>query len=84
MLGERKIPLKAPTTNEAARAAAQRAADLATIPPEFIRPIRKKVTIEDLIREQNYKGVNIERMNKAIADADIQEPIELLLQQLTA
>ncbi|WP_026628178.1 hypothetical protein [Dyadobacter alkalitolerans] len=39
--------------------------------------------IEGLKKEQNYKGFDKERMRKLADEMDIQEPLELLLSQLT-
>ncbi|MCF2487154.1 hypothetical protein [Dyadobacter sp. CY347] len=39
--------------------------------------------IENLKKEQNYKGFDKERMRKLADEMDIQEPLELLLSQLT-
>lgn len=48
----------------------------------LLKPTRQKLVIADLKKEQNYKGANRETINYAIAQMDIQEPIELLLAQL--
>lgn len=47
-----------------------------------IKPMRKHQSIEDMIAEQNYKGMDLERMDERIERLDIQEPIETLLAQL--
>lgn len=39
--------------------------------------------IESIKKEQNYKGFDQERMRKLADKMDIQEPLELLLSQLT-
>ena len=44
-----------------------------------IKPIREKVTVKDLIKEQNYKGFDRVGFDKLIAQLDIQHPIEELL-----
>jgi len=40
---------------------------------------RKNLKIEDLIKEQNYKGVNKEKFEKLVSELDINEPISELL-----
>ena len=46
------------------------------------QPIRKHVTAEQLMKEQNYKGTDWDRLNAIARDMAIEEPIELLLAQL--
>ena len=50
----------------------------------FIKPnpIRKHVTAEQLMKEQNYTRTNWERVYKLVDNMAIEEPIELLLAQL--
>lgn len=54
---------------------------------EYIKPRKKyKSTeewIESLKEKQNYKGFDRERFDKFVKDLDIQEPVEVLLAQLT-
>ena len=47
-----------------------------------IKPVRKTITLEELIIEQNYKGTDWTKLNAMAKELDIQEPIELLLAQL--
>jgi|JI102314A1RNA_FD_contig_31_4100528_length_800_multi_4_in_0_out_0_2 predicted HTH domain antitoxin len=49
----------------------------------ILRPIRPKLILENLIQEQAYKGMDTARVNKAIEAMQIEEPIELLLSQLS-
>ena len=49
----------------------------------IVKPTREKITVEDLIREQNYKGFDKEKVDKLIKEMDIQDPIEELLNELT-
>jgi len=42
---------------------------------EIFKPIKKKLVIEEMIKEQNYKGVDKQYFDKIIEDLDIQEPI---------
>jgi predicted HTH domain antitoxin len=44
-------------------------------------PIRKNVTAEQLMREQNYKGTDWDKLNAIAKAMAIEEPIELLLAQ---
>lgn len=50
---------------------------------KIAKPLRKKMDIEELKREQNYKGANKVKMQKIVAELAIEEPLELLLSQLT-
>jgi hypothetical protein len=50
---------------------------------EVIKPLRPaSTTIEDIIKEQNYKGTDWDKLNAIARDMAIAEPIELLLAQL--
>jgi predicted HTH domain antitoxin len=49
---------------------------------EAIKPIRSTITIEDLIKDQNYQGTNWDKLNKIAQNMAIEEPIEVLLAQL--
>jgi hypothetical protein len=44
-----------------------------------VKPIREKVTVEDLIREQNYHGFDRLAFDKLVVELDVQDPIEELL-----
>ena len=47
---------------------------------QYVKPMRD-FTIEDLVKEQNYKGVNIDQINKIRAVLDLQnEPLDELLE----
>ena len=48
----------------------------------FKRPIRENVTVEELIREQNWQPIDESKMDAIAKRLDIKEPIELLLSQL--
>ena len=43
------------------------------------KPIRKKLNVADLIREQNWKPIDREEFDSLIKEIDIQEPLEQLL-----
>ena len=45
----------------------------------IFKPMREKITVEDLIREQNYKGFDRDTFDKLVKDLNIQDPIEDLL-----
>ena len=49
----------------------------------IVKPTRKTITVEDMIREQNYKGFDKEKVDELIKEMDIQDPIEELLSELT-
>ena len=51
---------------------------------QLVRPKRNGMTVEDLIREQNYKGFDREGFDKLVKEMDIQDPIDELLNSLTA
>ena len=52
---------------------------------ELIKPTKEYASteewIENLKKEQNYKGFDKERMRKLADEMDIQEPLELLLSE---
>ena len=50
---------------------------------EIFKPIREDITIEEMIKEQNYTGFDREEFDILVKELDIQEPIEELLNQLT-
>jgi hypothetical protein len=44
-----------------------------------VKPVREKITIEDMIKEQDYKGFDRKAFDKLVVEMDIQDPIEELL-----
>ncbi len=58
-----------------------------TAPDELLvkvaKPMRKTVTVEELAREQNYKGTSPEKLAEIAQRLDIQETYEELLAALT-
>jgi hypothetical protein len=46
---------------------------------EVIKPIRETISLEDLVREQNYTAFDLEGFNTLISKLNIQDPIEELL-----
>ena len=49
---------------------------------EIIKPIREKLDIEQLKKEQNYQGFDKEEVDRLIKEIDLQEPIEELLEMI--
>ena len=49
---------------------------------KYTRPIRKVTRIEDLIKEQNYKGVNEEKLKEIVMKINIEQDVEVLIEQL--
>ncbi len=50
----------------------------------FARPTRESITIEELMQEQHATPIDKAKMAAIVKAMDIQEPIEILLSQLTA
>jgi len=48
-----------------------------------VKQIRQSVTIEELIKEQNYKPIKAEEFYKEVAELNIEEPLDELLAMLT-
>lgn len=46
------------------------------------KPIKEKLDLEEIKREQNFEEVDKEEIEALIKEADIQEPIEELLQMV--
>lgn len=46
---------------------------------KLAKPIRKKTDIDELIKEQNWKGVNREKFDRLVKEMDIKEPLEQLI-----
>lgn len=72
------VPLTKPTDRENESQAPSAASH------SIVKPLRKKLRIADLKKEQNYNGINQTKLDALIESLDIQEPIELLLSQLKA
>ena len=49
---------------------------------EIVKPIREKLDIEQLKKEQNYQGFDKEEVDRLIKEIDLQEPIEELLKMI--
>ncbi len=48
----------------------------------LVKPTRSNTIVEQLVEEQNYKGVDKVRVNQLIEEINIEEPIEDLLRML--
>lgn len=57
------------------RVLAEGAASKETTGKTLFRPMRKKLRLEDLKKEQQYAGMNLARMDQAIETLDIQDSI---------
>ena len=49
---------------------------------DIVKPIREKLDIEQLKKEQNYQGFDKEEIDRLIKEIDLQEPIEKLLEMI--
>ena len=49
---------------------------------DIVKPIREKLDIEQLKKEQNYQGFDKEEVDRLIKEIDLQEPIEELLKMI--
>ena len=45
----------------------------------ILKPMRKKLRLEDLIKEQDYKGFDYQNYTRLTKEINISEPIEQLL-----
>ncbi|MCC6724638.1 MAG: hypothetical protein IT258_09015 [Saprospiraceae bacterium] len=46
---------------------------------KLAKPMRKHLKVEELVKEQGFKGVDRKKFDALIAAIDVQEPIEELL-----
>jgi len=44
-----------------------------------IKPVRKQISVEEMIKDQNYTGINRPVFDELIRKIDIQEPLSELL-----
>ncbi len=49
---------------------------------KLAKPMRKKLDIEELKREQNWKPIDRKKFDKLVKEIDIQEPIEQLIDDI--
>lgn len=49
---------------------------------DVFKPMRKTITVDELVKQQNFKGIDRARFDKLVEALDIQEPIEKLLAML--
>jgi len=47
---------------------------------DVIKPVRKQISVEEMIKEQNFIGINRQVFDDLIGKIDIQEPLSELLQ----
>jgi hypothetical protein len=45
----------------------------------MVKPVREKITVEDMIKEQNYVGFDRKAFDKLVTEMDVTDPIEELL-----
>lgn len=45
----------------------------------MVKPVREKITVEDMIKEQNYTGFDRNAFDKLVSEMDVTDPIEELL-----
>jgi len=46
---------------------------------DVIKPVRKQISVEEMIKEQNFTGINRQVFDDLIGKIDIQEPLSELL-----
>jgi hypothetical protein len=46
----------------------------------IVKPVREKLIVEEMIKEQNYKGFDRNAFDHLISEMNIQDPIEELLE----
>ncbi|MCO6488658.1 MAG: hypothetical protein J5I98_09590 [Phaeodactylibacter sp.] len=56
--------------------------DIYPILIKLSKPIEKKIDIEKVKKEQNFQPIDKDEINRLIKEADIQEPIEELLEMI--
>ncbi len=49
---------------------------------KLAKPIRKKIDLEELKREQNWKPIDRQEFDRLVREIDIQEPLEQLLDDI--
>jgi len=47
---------------------------------DVIKPVRKQISVEEMIKEQNFIGINRQVFDDLISKIDVQEPMSELLQ----
>ena len=48
----------------------------------LVKPTRKKTDVDELVKEQNFQGVNKEKIDRLIDEMAIEESIEDLLEMI--
>jgi hypothetical protein len=49
---------------------------------KLAKPMRKKLDLKELKREQNWKPINRKEFDRLVMELDIQEPLEQLLEDI--
>ena len=49
---------------------------------ELTKPMKKSISVEEMISEQNYEGIDKDKFENLVEELAIQEPIEDLLEML--
>jgi hypothetical protein len=49
---------------------------------DLIKPIKKSISIDDMIKEQNYKPIKSDDFYSKVSNLNIEEPLEELLSML--
>jgi hypothetical protein len=45
----------------------------------IIKPLKNDLSVEDIILEQKYNGINRQDFDRLVEELDVKEPIELLI-----
>ena len=48
----------------------------------LVKPMKKTLDIDELVKEQDFKGIDKAKMDRLIAEIDLEEPIEDLLDMI--
>ena len=48
----------------------------------YIRPMRKKLDVDELIAEQGFEGVDKDKIDRLIKDINLETPLEELLEMI--
>ena len=56
--------------------------DKTSLEARIFKPMRKTITVEELVKEQNYKPITAEEFFKEVREIDLDEDIDELLELL--
>ena len=48
----------------------------------LLKPMKQKLDVDQLVEEQNFQGVNTEKIEQLIKEINLEEPIEDLLEMI--